>query len=44
MKVQKTMSLDYEIVLRLMKESNASKLVNDLLSDYFSKHPFEVKH
>ena len=39
MKVQKLFSLDEEIVYNLRKETNASKIVNDLLEDFFAKDP-----
>lgn len=35
MKSQKLFSLDVEVIANLIKVENASKLVNDLLSDYF---------
>lgn len=35
MKGQKILSLDLEIIEELKKEKNSSKLINDLLRDYF---------
>ncbi len=35
MKVQKVISLDYELVVKLKGESNASGLINDLLLNYY---------
>ena len=35
MKAQKLLSLDIEIIQKLQLEANASKIVNDLLNDYY---------
>lgn len=36
MKINKLISIDYEIAEKLKKESNASKLINDLLKENYS--------
>lgn len=36
MKINKLMSLDFELVEKLKKEQNASKLVNDLIKQHYS--------
>lgn len=36
MKINKTISLDLEIVEKLQKEDNASNLINNLLTNFFS--------
>jgi DNA helicase IV len=38
MKSQKILSLDFEIVEELKKIPNASKLINEMLLDYFNKN------
>ena len=35
MKVQKTISIDYELSQKLRKEENASELINSLLIKYY---------
>ena len=36
MKTNKLLSLDYELVLKLKKESNASRLINSLLVKHYA--------
>ena len=38
MKVQKMIMVDYEIARELSESENASKLINQLLIDYFKNH------
>ena len=41
MKTYKTFSLDYDIAVRLSKESNASQLINNFLRNYFASEDEE---
>ena len=41
MKMTKTLSLDEEIVRKLMQEPNQSELANTLFTNYFKKKAFD---
>ena len=43
MKSQKLFSLDQDIIERLQEEKNASKIVNDILIDYYSTGKYKQK-